>query len=79
VTATSITVPVLAVLAVVLMNEVHPAIAAAVVPVTILVVTIPLSWLSSRIFAAGPTDYLQSHIRCDPSEYGGEQSSSQSL
>ena len=79
VTATSIAVPVLAVLAVVLMNEAHPAIAAAVVPITILVVTIPLSWLSSRIFAAGPTDYLQSHIRCDPSKYDGEHSSSQSL
>jgi hypothetical protein len=77
VTATSITIPALGVLAVVLMNEVPPAIGAAVVPGTILVVLIPLFWLSSRIFAASPTGYLQSHIRCDTSKGDGERSSSQ--
>ena len=76
VTATSITIPALGVLAVVLINEVPPAIGAAVVPVTILVVLIPLFWLSSRIFAASPTDYLQSHISCIAPEDDGERSSS---
>lgn len=77
VTATSITIPALGVLAVVLMNEVPPAIGAAVVPGTILVVLIPLFWLSSRIFAESPTGYLQSHIRCDTPKGDDERSSSQ--
>jgi hypothetical protein len=71
VTATSITMPALGVLAVVLMNEVHPAIGAAVGPVTILVVLIPLFWLSSRIFAASPKDYLRSHMTREVSEQNG--------
>ncbi|MFO1002183.1 MAG: hypothetical protein U0936_17755 [Planctomycetaceae bacterium] len=70
-TATSITMPALGVLAIVLMNEIPPAIGAAVVPVTILVVLIPLFWISSRIFAAGPKDYLQSEMARDLSEQNG--------
>ena len=76
VTATSITMPALGILAVILKDEVHPAIGAAVLPGTILGVLVPLFWLSSRIFAASPTDYLQSHICCIASEDDGERSSS---
>jgi hypothetical protein len=71
VTATSIMMPALGVLAIVLMNEIPPAIGAAVVPVTILVVLIPLFWISSRIFAASPKDYLQSEKARDISEQNG--------
>lgn len=64
-------IPALGVLAIVLMNEVPPAIGAAVVPVTILVVLIPLFWISSRIFAASPKDYLPSETARDLSEQNG--------
>lgn len=71
VTATSISMPALVVVAIVLRHEVHPAIGAAIGPVTILAVLIPLFWFSSRIFAASPTDYLQSHRTREVSEQNG--------
>ncbi len=68
VTATSISIPALAVLAVVLRNELPPAVGMAVLPVTLLVVLIPLFWLSSRIFATSPVAYLRPRITCQTSE-----------
>lgn len=65
VTATSLTLPALAVLAVVLQKEVHVAVGALIVPGTMFFVLVPLFWLSSRIFATSPMDYLEAHTTGD--------------
>ena len=65
VTATSLTLPALVVLAFVLQNEVHAAVGVIILPGTILFVLVPLFWLSSRIFATSPMDYLDAHTSVD--------------
>ncbi|MEZ6127547.1 MAG: hypothetical protein R3C59_02625 [Planctomycetaceae bacterium] len=56
--ATSLTALVLPILAWLLMNPLPPTLSVLLVPATILVVVIPCVWISTRIFASGPKDYL---------------------
>ncbi len=56
--ATSLTALVLPILAVLLMNPLPPILSVLFVPGTIFVVVVPCIWISSRIFASGPREYL---------------------